>query len=610
MQALMLAAGMGQRLGKYTRDISKCMVEVAGKTILMRTVSALEKAGIHKFIIVAGYERERLKSYITEEITDMDIVFINNEDYESTNNIYSLYLARNFLIEDDTILLESDLVFDESLISDLVQCAYADAAVVAQYKPWMEGTMTLLDNENSIVDFIEKPDFSFSHTIDYYKTVNIYKFSQAFSADYFLPWLEADIKADGHNQYYEHVLKAIANLADSGLKAFKLADQKWYEIDDAQDLNIANTLFANEDEELSLYQKRYGGFWRFPDLHDFSTLVNPYFPPQNMLDKMKYSFAELLLQYPSGLQVQSINAGCMFDIAEDEIIVGNGAAELIHALKSVATGKIALTVPGFEEYVRCFGHAELLKIQTPKNNYTLKKDDFMEALDLANMLIIVNPDNPSGSFLAYHDLMEIIEKSHAQQKRIIVDESFIDFAAEEYRFTLINSDLLQKYKNLIVVKSLSKSYGITGLRLGVLACADQKVMEAVKNNLPIWNINSLAEYFLQIAPHYHAEYLASCQQLARQRELFAENLAQLDFLRVYPSQANFFLCELKPPLQATKMTAQLLQNHRILIKDLSSKEGFKNKQFIRIAVKEAGDNQLLFEALRTEAQRILNPGAR
>lgn len=604
MQALMLAAGMGKRLGKYTADNTKCMVEVAGQTIIIRAAAALRKAGIRRFIIVTGYKREKLKKYINENIDDMEIIFIDNEDYDCTNNIYSLYLAKDYLQQDDTILLESDLVFDEDLILDLVNCKYRDAATVAGYESWMDGTVTLLNSHDGIIDFVEKKDFSFNKTGDYYKTVNIYKFSKIFWSRHYLPFLEDYIKAS-KNQYYEQVLKAITNLSNSGLKAFKVTGQKWYEIDDAQDLEIANTLFADERKELGWYEKRYGGYWRFSDLHDFATLVNPYYPPQSMLDKMKYSFESLALRYPSAFYVQNINAGSMFDVDEEEIMVGNGAAELINSLKNVVSGRLAVTVPSFNEYLRCFEHCDLVKIKTGKNDYSLKKTDFINAIDLADTLVMINPDNPSGSFLDYDDVIEIIEKCSEQKKRIIIDESFIDFAEEARRFTLINSFLLNKYPNLIVIKSISKSYGIPGLRLGVLACGDKSLLADIKKHLPIWNINSMAEYFLQIVSQYQQDYMAACARIAAEREAFISKLAEITFLKVYDSQANFVLCEVRAPLTATTITERLLRNHRFFIKDLSSKEGFEGKQFIRIAVKDEKKNSLLIEALRVEETMLV-----
>jgi choline kinase len=287
MQALMLAAGMGRRLGKFTNNQTKCMVEVGGRTLLDRTAEALQLAGIKRLIIVAGYEADRLIAYVKQNIKGMDIQFVINKDYASTNNIYSLYLARNFLAKDDTILLESDLIYDLDLIKKIVDNPEKNIVAVAKYKHWMDGTVTLLNENNEITEFIEKKDFKYNAVNNYYKTVNIYKFSKEFSNKQYIPFLSAYIKAYGKNRYYELVLKAIAHLSSANLKAYDIGNTPWYEIDDAQDLHIANTLFAQDNAVLKAYERHFGGYWRFTDLKDFCYLVNPYFPPQKMVCQLK-----------------------------------------------------------------------------------------------------------------------------------------------------------------------------------------------------------------------------------------------------------------------------------------------------------------------------------
>ena len=149
MQALMLAAGMGKRLGKYTNGQTKCMVKVGGKTLLERTVEALRLAGIRKFVVVVGYEGEKLVRYIQDNFSDMEFQFVYNHDYAETNNIYSLYLAKDLLIQDDTIMIESDLIYEPRLIRDMVEYPEDNLIAVAKYEQWMDGTVTLLDNENT-----------------------------------------------------------------------------------------------------------------------------------------------------------------------------------------------------------------------------------------------------------------------------------------------------------------------------------------------------------------------------------------------------------------------------------------------------------------------------
>ena len=238
---------MGKRLGKYTRSCTKCMVRVGNARLIDRMVAALKQAGIHKLIMVVGYEGEQLEAYLRETAKDMELVFIYNRDYQKTNNIYSLFLAKFELEKDDTLLLESDLIFDKNIISEIVKSPYDNMVTVAKYEHWMDGTVVLLDSERNIIDFVAKADFRYEEVEDYYKTVNIYKFSKEFSKKQYIPFLEAYIKAYGVNQYYELVLKILAHVQYSQLKAFVLEGYNWYEIDDVQDLRIAETIFAEDD---------------------------------------------------------------------------------------------------------------------------------------------------------------------------------------------------------------------------------------------------------------------------------------------------------------------------------------------------------------------------
>ena len=454
MQALMLAAGMGRRLGKYTEECTKCMIRVGGRTLLERVVEALQLAGIQKFVVVVGWEHEQLIQYIRENITGMEFDFVYNYDYAETNNIYSLYLAREKLTQDDTILLESDLVFDCNLIQRMVSSPEENMVAVAKYEHWMDGTVTILSPDGIVQEFIEKKDFQYQSVENYYKTVNIYKFSKEFSQRQYIPFLEAYISAYGKNQYYELVLKALAHLSHANLKAFTVDDLPWYEIDDAQDLDIANTMFAEENECLARYECHYGGYWRFPRIVDFCYLVNPYFPPRKMLDQMKYFYEPLLTQYPSGMSIQKLIAGKMFKVDEDYLLVGNGAAELINVLGRVLQGKLAISIPAFNEYVRCFDKCEILKLSAIDDDFALSKNRLIEAVGRSDIVAIVNPDNPSGSFL---------ELPH---KRIYATLSFV---YQNQAIELQGNVLLYFYpfandnfegNRVFVVKQLVSLYGV------------------------------------------------------------------------------------------------------------------------------------------------------
>lgn len=599
MQAIMLAAGMGRRMGKYTEEHTKCMMTVGGRTLLERTVEALRQAGIKKLVMIIGYQAEVLRSFIAEKNFDIEIEYVYNYEYATTNNIYSLYLAREYLRKDDTILIESDLIYDSRIISDLVNSPLPNLAVVAVYEQWMDGTVVTLDKNRGIVDFIDKAHFRYEDVGKYYKTVNIYKFSREFSEKQYLPFLEAYLAAYGVNQYYEQVLKILSHIRNSELCAHVLGDENWYEIDDAQDLDIADTMFAQDKDLIKKYELHFGGYWRFPKLKDFCYLVNPYYPPKKMISQLEFFFKDLLTQYPSGMNIQRLNAGSMFDIDDKYLMVGNGAAELINVLGKYYNGTVSVCVPAFNEYIRCFTKCTINGISTAQTGYRFDMDKLIEAAGASDVLILVNPDNPSGSFLTYDEVVRVLDECSEHGTSVVIDESFVDFADKDVRYTLINEDILEKYPKLVVIKSISKSYGVPGLRLGIMATADHTLMKFMKDNMAIWNINSFAEYYLQIQRLYKKSYIYSCDRIAEQRHNVMEKLASLKGLTVYPSQANYIMCELDPGLGMTsgQLAFRLMKQYNILVKNLSPKKGFGGRNFLRFAIRDENDNSLLVEAV-------------
>ncbi|AKB17738.1 aminotransferase class I/II-fold pyridoxal phosphate-dependent enzyme [Methanosarcina sp. WWM596] len=599
MQAIILAAGMGKRLGELTKNNTKCMISVHGKTLIEKTLDILEKTEVKRVILVIGYQGEKLKKFIGSSYKGLEIIYVENEIYYKTNNIYSLYLASDYLIEDDTLLLESDLIFDEKIIFDLIAHPFPNLAVVSKYESWMDGTVVTIDKDDNIVRFIPKKHFKYQEISDYYKTVNIYKFSKAFSLESYVPFLKAYSSAIGNNEYYEQVLRVIVSLEKQDLKAYKLSAEKWYEIDDIQDLNNAETVFGTENNKLELFQKRYGGYWRFPHLKDFCYLVNPYFPNDTMQNEMKCYFYDLLSQYPSGLDIQNILASKMFGCHSNQIIVGNGAAELINSLLTISNGTVGVIYPTFNEYPERV-QANKLKTMYPKNeNFSYSAKDLQKFSHDIDNLILINPDNPSGNFIPVEDVIELADHLRKNNKKLILDESFVDFTSKGATNSLIHKDLLNENPNMIVIKSISKSYGVPGIRLGVMATSDSELLCRVKKNISIWNINSFAEFFLQIIGKYEGEYIEACNKIASERDRFYGKLCKVPFLRVIPSQANYFLCEVKGKFSSTELTDLLLRKYDIFIKDCKGKAGFDNKNYVRIAVRDFDDNEYLTEILHS-----------
>ena len=600
MQAVILAAGMGKRLKELTQNNTKCMVKVNGVTLIDRMLHQIEQQHLSRIIIVVGYEGQKLIDYISTLGIQTPIIYINNPIYDKTNNIYSLALAKDWLCKDDTLLFESDLIFEDSVLETLVNDPRETLALVDKYESWMDGTCVKLGEDDTIEAFVPGKKFKFNEIREYYKTVNLYKFSKHFSETHYVPFLDAYQAALGQNEYYEQVLRVIAMLDKPEIKAKRLEGQRWYEIDDIQDLDIAESIFTpDEDERVRLLQDRYGGYWRYPKLLDFCYLVNPYFPPQKMKDELRANFDTLLTEYPSGMRVNSLLAAKNFGVHQENILVGNGAAELIKSLMGYLNGKVGFIRPTFDEYPNRYDRENSVDFTPDNKDYSYTVDDLIAFFSekAIHNLIVINPDNPSGNFIPKAELLRLIEWARQHKIKIIIDESFVDFSDEEDS-TIIEQGILSANPHLYVMKSISKSYGVPGLRLGVLASGDTETIGKMKKNVAIWNINSFGEFYMQIEEKYKKDYVAALVQIRAERARFQTELAKIKGVRVIPSQANFVMVELEKEIDPRELLKTLLIKYNLLIKELSTKTNGRN--YLRLAVRNTADNGVLVAAMKEE----------
>lgn len=600
MQAIILAAGMGKRLKELTSNATKCMVEVNGVTMIERTLSQLDALNLERIVLVVGYEGKKLMEYIGTLDIKTPVEYVDNDVYYKTNNIYSLYLAKDYLLQDDTLLLESDIIFESSILQRLLNNPYPSLALVAKYESWMDGTVVTLDKEDNIIGFLGKKDFKFSDVSEYYKTVNIYKFSKEFSASHYVPFLEAYCKALGNNEYYEQVLKVITFLDKPEIKAERLENESWYEVDDVQDLDIAESIFAEKSEKLNRFNKRFGGYWRYPRLIDFCYLVNPFYPNQKLVDEMQANFGRLLCDYPSGMNVNSLLGAKYYGLHREQVCVGNGAAELIKSLMENLDGKVGMIYPTFEEYPHRRREEDIVPYWIKDNDFRYSADELMNFYSDKDIkiLVLINPDNPSGNYIEKKDVLRIAKWAEQRKIRFVVDESFVDFADTKGSSTLLEEEIIKEHNNLIVVKSISKSFGVPGLRLGILASNDLNLIAEMKKDVAIWNINSFAEFYMQIFEKYKSNYEDAIEKFKNVRKEYVEFLNQVPYLRVIPSQANYLMCELTGKMTSRELAEELLDKYNILIKDLSNKKGFDGKSYVRIAVKRPEENKKLVEAMK------------
>lgn len=576
---------MGKRLKDLTKNNTKCMIKVGGVTLIERLLHQLERYDLDRVVIVAGYKGKELIEYVKSLDIQTPVEFLENPIFDKTNNIYSLYLAKNKLIEEDTLLFESDLIVENAAIDVIVNDPRPTLALVDKYESWMDGTCVRLNESDEIAEFISGGKLRFDETVDYYKTVNIYKFGKNFSATCYVPFLEAYCSALGNNEYYEQVLKVIALAGDSELKAVKLSGQAWYEIDDIQDLDIAESIFNKDRTEL--IQARCGGYWRYPKLLDFSSLANSFYPPDRMVEELKASFDTLLRQNPSALRVNNLLASKMFGVKQEYICIGNGASELIKSLK--LGSHIGVVFPSVDGAPDCLDKNFLVTFEPQNNSFSYSADDLMNFFGdrQINSLVLTNPDNPSGNYIPHGDLLRLATWAEERNITLVVDESFADFADEHE--TLIKNELLERFPRLVVVKSVSKCYGVPGLKLGIVV-GNPDLISSIKESAVIRNINSIAEFYLQIEEKYKGDYEAALKLLRTERTRFFRRLSAIQGVQVIPSQANFFMLRLNKPV--AEIVDKLLAR-QILVKDIA----LSNEQLLRIAVKSPLENDKLVETL-------------
>jgi len=250
---LLLAAGMGSRLFPLTQNAPKCMTIVNDISILERLVANLKMNGFKRLVVVTGHLQKHIRDFLGTQAGDIKIEYVYSPQYKTTNNIYSLWMARK-AINEPFLLLESDLVFDESLLDAM---RYPDRIAVAKMQPWMNGTCVTLNKSNHVKAFLADNENSFGDAK--YKTVNIYSFSLA-SWRRIEKRLDKRISDGNVNDYYETIFADM--IFDGSLSLYNVSfdGKPWYEIDTLEDLAQAEKLFSSKSTTLKTAMPSNIGF--------------------------------------------------------------------------------------------------------------------------------------------------------------------------------------------------------------------------------------------------------------------------------------------------------------------------------------------------------------
>ncbi|MFC2038705.1 aminotransferase class I/II-fold pyridoxal phosphate-dependent enzyme [Chloroflexota bacterium] len=598
-KAIILAAGIGSRMGPSTEHIPKCLTPINGVPILTNMLIQLSDVGTEETVIVVGHLKEVIYETIGASFNGMKITYVESDRYTTTNNIYSLWLAREHLNE-DVLLLESDVFFERSLLDHIFENENRNVAAVARHQSWMSGTVVSLDKDGNIQALLETqhqgPRFDYSKV---FKTVNIYLLRREFLTDLFVSRLEAFINVGDVNQYYEVILHSLAYSRQHSMTTLICDDIKWAEVDCENDRKFAEYLFASPEKRYEIVEKEYGSYWQY-GFTDHTYLYNLYFPPEGVFVHMRNHIHDLIESYPTGQDALCSLVGYAINQPGERIVVGNGASEIIKIISGYLCNQLIIPEPSFNEYANSTPEGKVTGFALKPPLFQLDVDEFAsEALRCqADFAVVVSPNNPTSLSVPKSDLLRLAVKLADQNCTLIVDESFIDFVEEPDKATLESH--IDEHENLVIIKSLSKAYGICGLRLGYILTANKEFATTVRKAIPIWNINGFAEAFLRLLPRYHRDFIESCQKVRSDRDQLYSGLNSIPGMTAYKPDANFVFCRLPDGTKSgPEVTRQLFTEHDIYIKHCAGKPLPEADRYLRIASRTKAENRHLVEILRS-----------
>jgi threonine-phosphate decarboxylase len=369
----------------------------------------------------------------------------------------------------------------------------------------------------------------------------------------------------------------------------------------AQDIRLRRHLFYETSHSPSLVD--IVGYREAGRITDFCYIANPYYPTSAMLRDLKNRLPLLIKSYPSsqpGLSQSHLAQVLHVDPAH--LVIGNGASELIAFIEETMVENIGIPVPTFSEYLEKLRDARAARLYPlpADKDYQLDLDAYRQWIRRNELkaALVINPGNPTGQFHPLEDMLRFLKGSR-DLDLVIVDESFIDFAGTPIPSLLSR---VGDFPNLLIVRSMSKHCGVPGLRLGYCCTANPRVLRHLRRVLPVWNINSLAEYFLSQLPSTDADYHRARKRLMADVRWLGARIKALPGFHPYPTGANFILIRVENGMSAADLQMELLQKHRIYVRDCSNKVGM-DARHIRAASQGRAQDAKLVRALAAVSRR-------
>ena len=335
------------------------------------------------------------------------------------------------------------------------------------------------------------------------------------------------------------------------------------------------------------------------DLVDFSSSINPLGPSPRALEAIKNSFDKITLYPDSNSTALREALACHFgNINKNNVIVGNGSTELIYLFAQVflKRGDVALVAaPSFGEYanaiVKSGGKSKHLKLT---HDFQIELNAFLEEMEGLRAVFLCNPNNPTSMLIPDNTLREIIEKALEEEVVVLLDEDFIEFVEDEKRHSLVNR--ISKYPNVFVLRTFTKFYGLTGLRVGY-GIADEETIEVFSKAKMPWNVNSLAQAAARAAMADKEHSRRTIELMKEEKKFLSNELSRIDGFHVFPADTNFILVDVrKTGFRASQLREKMIR-HGLLVRDCSSFIGL-DTFYVRVAVRTRKENERLLDAFR------------
>ncbi len=339
------------------------------------------------------------------------------------------------------------------------------------------------------------------------------------------------------------------------------------------------------------------------DLVDFSSSINPLGPSPHALAAIRSGLAKLPLYPDSNSNALREAIACHFGtINKKNIIVGNGSTELIYLFAEVflKKGDVALVVePSFGEYTSAIlksgGKPKPIRLN---RDFQVEPKVFDQEMQKAKVVFLCNPNNPTSMLIPDNSLREIAESALEADVVIFLDEDFIEFVNNEKRHSLVN--VLNKYPNVFVLRTFTKFYGLTGLRVGY-GIADEATIELFSKVKMPWNVNSLAQAAAIAALTDKEHSIRTLETVRTEKEFLSTELARISGFRIFPADTNFIFVDIRQTGWTAPQFRESMIKQGVLIRDCSSFAGLDNF-YIRVAVRTRKDNERLLKAFRKALQ--------